>query len=735
VPLRKPSDYFNDKVSKNSLDLVKEELSFAEPEKIERVSEAFNIFKSNLNHIESLSDFTSTFDTFKSNFEKIENLSNNIEQIRESIQDLIRKEDLDNAMMAHLFFVEESIRNIQTNVKSLNSKTLIDIKEEFNDLSNLVDKFVTVEIPSYKKVVLDSEQRVDERFLTYKESLESRISNFDYEITDRLENIFDKVKGINNADLQDIRENVFSIDEKVNSILEEDLPNYKKFFADTEIKVEQRILDSENISNGKIEDLREDYKTRIDSLKEDFSNLLEYELPKYKNILTETKIKTEVEIENIEKDVENKILSIKEVVDEIERKFDSKNLLIDEVLSSKTSEIEELVKSSKEEFDSVSKTYENLYKDFKNREIYENKKLESYSDKLSDFENKLNVLEESITNEVCELQGNLDISTSKYYDVLKKEVGYFEENISDKIKNLEVNIVVNEKHINNIKESVHKVLDDLKLDLIEEKSRELTDKISHVEKILKEFNEKTLLNEEQTFTIAGTPDEKTTDPLTPLDKNYVTIKDLQDHYRIFINRIQQQLATIGGGGAGFMKDLADVSFDESTGENKLLIFNGTDWVGIASTSISGSSALVDLTDVDTSNLGDGRFLRYNASTSEFTFSPVSASNLELIAGDIQSGVLTTSSTGPAIVMSISASTYRSANYQIQVTEGTNYNMTTINVIHDGSNTYMTEYGTINQPIGIATFSTDISGGSLRLIGYPSFASDTTFKVVFTAIEA
>jgi len=733
VPLRKPSDYFNDKVSKNSLDLVKEELSFAEPEKVERVSEAFDIFKSNLNNIESLNDFTSTFDTFKSNFEKIENLSNNIEQIRESIQDLIRKEDLDNAMMAHLFFVEESIRNIQTSVKSLNSKTLIDIKEEFNDLSNLVDKFVTIEIPSYKKVVLDSEQRVDERFITYKESLESRISNFDSEITDRLENIFGKVRGINNSDLQDIRENVFSIDEKVNSILEEDLPNYKKFFADTEIKVEQRILNSENISNEKIEDLREEYKTRIDSLKEDFSNLLESELPKYKNILAETKIKTEVEIENIGKDVENKILSIKEVVDEIERKFENKNLLIDEVLSSKTSEIEELVKSSKEEFDSVSKTYENLYKDFKNREIYENKKLESYSDKLNGFENKLNILEESITNEVCELQGNLDISTSKYYDVLKKEVGYFEENISDKIKNLEVNIVVNEKHISSIKESVHRVLDDLKLDLIEEKNRELTEKISHVEKILKEFNEKTILNEEQTFTIAGTPDEKTTDPLTPLDKNYVTIKDLQDHYRIFINRIQQQLATIGGGGAGFMKDLADVSFDESTGENKLLIFNGTNWVGIASTSV-GKSALVDLTDVDSSNLGDGRFLRYNASTSEFTFSPVSASNLELIAGDIQSGVLTTSSIGPATVMSISASTYRSVNYQIQVTEGTNYNMTTINVIHDGTNTYMTEYGTINQPIGIATFSSDISGGSLRLIGYPSFASDTTFKVVFTAIE-
>ena len=86
-------------------------------------------------------------------------------------------------------------------------------------------------------------------------------------------------------------------------------------------------------------------------------------------------------------------------------------------------------------------------------------------------------------------------------------------------------------------------------------------------------------------------------------------------------------------------------------------------------------------------------------------------------------------------MSISASTYRSVQYQIQVTEGSNYNMTTINVIHDDTTTYMTEYGTINQPIGIATFSSDINGGSLRLLGHPAFTSSTTFKVIFTAIES
>ena len=733
MPLIKPSDFFDDKSSKNSLDLVKEQLSSANPEKIERVSEAFDSFRSNLTHIESLTDFSSTLDSFKSNFEKVEILSNSIEQIRESIQDLIRKEDLDNAMMAHLFFVEESIRNIQDNVKSINSKTLVNIKEEFVELSNLVDKFISIEIPSYKKTILDSEKRVDERFSSYKESLNQTILDFDDSVSEKISNIIDKVRSINESDLFDLKEEVNNIDEKVDSILRKELPSYKKFFAETELRVDEKLKTSEVILDKGLDIVREDFKNKINSIKEEFSNLIEIELPKYKNILVETKLKTESEIKDISNGLDCKLLDINNIIEELLTKVENKEVQIDEVLSSKTSEVERLIESSKDEFNSLLKSYESLSKDFKNREIYESKKLEEYSFKLNNFEHKVNSLEETITNEVCELQGNIDISTSKYYDVLKKEVGYFEENISDKIKDLEVNIVINEKHISSIKDSVHKVLDDLKLDLIEEKNKELTQKISYVEKILEEFNEKTLLKEDETFTIAGTPQGKTKDPLTPLDKNYVTITDLQDHYRIFINRIQQQLATIGGGGAGFMKDLADVSFDESTGENKLLIFNGTNWVGIASTSV-GKSSLVDLTDVDAANLGDGRFLRYNASTSEFTFAPVSASNLELIAGDIQSGVLTTSSIGPAVIMSISASTYRSVNYQIQVSEGTNYNMTTINVLHDGTNTYMTEYGTINQPIGIATFSSDINGGSLRLIGYPSFASDTTFKVVFTAIE-
>ena len=728
MALKKPSNFFN---KKTSLDQVHESLIDVAPQEIENLTEAFQVFKANLNNVQTLSEFSSTINEFKENFERVELLSKEIEEIKESVSDSLKKKDLDEAMISHLLFVEKSIEDVQKKVKSLNSKILYDIKEEFQELQEIVTDFVDQEIPSYKKQVLDHERRIDNRFLSFKENVNENIEKIDEEVELKISSITETISSINQNHLNQFKEEVLSLEHKVDYLLEDELPKYKKFFADTELKTEEKINNISDIVESKINVLENDYQSQIQDLNSLVKEFIDEEIPKYKSLITESKIKIEKDFDDLENSIQNKIRQIDESVKSLIQNTNSRNELNENRVTNQLLDLNQIVENTKNQIDKISNTYENLHKDFRKREIYENEKLESYQNLLDNFKEKIDILENNFNEDVCTLQENLDISTSKYYDVLKKEVGYFEENILNKVKDLEVNIVVNEKHIKDIQNSVYEVLDNLKLDLIEEKSKELTNKISHVESILNQFNEKTVLNE---GLLNEPPNIKNSDPLTPLDQNYVTLKDLQEHYRLFINRIQQQLSTIGGGGAVRLDDLDDV--DRSTiNTNDLLIFNGTRWVGIASTSISGSTALVDLTDVDTANLGDGRFLRYDASTSEFTFAPVSASNLELIAGDIQSGILTTNSTSPATVMSISATTYRSVIYQIQVTEGTNYNMTSINVLHDGTNTYMTEYGTTNQPIGIATFSTDISGGSLRLIGYPSFASETTFKVVFTAIES
>ena len=114
--------------------------------------------------------------------------------------------------------------------------------------------------------------------------------------------------------------------------------------------------------------------------------------------------------------------------------------------------------------------------------------------------------------------------------------------------------------------------------------------------------------------------------------------------------------------------------------------------------------------------------------------PVTKQTLELSAGLVQSSISTTTSTDISTLVSLASTIYRSVNYQIQTTEGTNYNKTTINVIHNGTTAYLSEFGTINEPVGVATFSADINGDDLRLLGFPASCNSTTFKVIYTALD-
>lgn len=725
MALKKPADFFGK--NKNDFDKIKDNVSL---EKIETVSEAFSAFKTNLNHIQSISDFSLTVENFKENVDRVESISKEITEVKEDIRGLINKDDLDEAMVAHLLFVEESIKKIEGRIKSVNGDTIDKIKEDFTNLSQTVENFVDVDIPSYKKLVSESEIRFDSRFSNFKGLVEEDLDGIREDVNREVNTALAGVETVNEnivSDLKrDLKRTTKDVNETVNNLVNEEFPKYKKLFAETELKTEQRVSAYDEVIE------------KLNSMVKEFT---ENEIPKYSNLLVETKLKSEKEVKELENNVLEQVQSLKERVELLSEDVIEKTSDIDSLVEEKIKELQLTIDDSKQKIGDISDVYMALYKDFKDREIHENKKLEEYSGELGKFSKKFSFFEETLTEDVRELQNVLDISTTKYYDVLKNEVGEFEENMSNQIKDLELNLVVNEKHIKkqnenieSIKEEVKDVIERLQIDSIEEKNKSLSEKVVYIEKILTEFNEKALLKEDNPTLPGDASTKNSADPLTPLDQNFVTIDQLQSHYKLFINRIQQQIATIGGGGAGFIKDLDDVTFDQTTGTNQLLIYNGAKWVGIASTSISGESKLVDLTDVDASNVGDGRFLRYDASAQEFTFAPVSATNLELIAGDIQSGILTTTSTNAAVVMSISASTYRSANYQVQVTRGSNYNMTTVNVIHDGTTTYMTEYGTINQPIGVATFSSDISSGALRLIGHPTFSSETTFKVIFSALQ-
>ena len=101
---------------------------------------------------------------------------------------------------------------------------------------------------------------------------------------------------------------------------------------------------------------------------------------------------------------------------------------------------------------------------------------------------------------------------------------------------------------------------------------------------------------------------------------------------------------------------------------------------------------------------------------------------------LSSDTLTTTSTSADTISSISATVFRSATFQVQVTRGTQYHMTTINVIHNGTVAFMSEYGTIRTGAVLATFDADINSGNLRLRATPTSADSTVFKLSKTTIK-
>ena len=109
----------------------------------------------------------------------------------------------------------------------------------------------------------------------------------------------------------------------------------------------------------------------------------------------------------------------------------------------------------------------------------------------------------------------------------------------------------------------------------------------------KELNESKYLSDTDPARPIG-PDPKTKqgkDPLTATDQKFATLKDLAANYRLFVNRVEQQLYTIGGGGAGFLKDLADVNISGLANKDSLIWNSTTSMWDVGSVS-SGSTSWI-----------------------------------------------------------------------------------------------------------------------------------------------
>jgi hypothetical protein len=100
-------------------------------------------------------------------------------------------------------------------------------------------------------------------------------------------------------------------------------------------------------------------------------------------------------------------------------------------------------------------------------------------------------------------------------------------------------------------------------------------------------------------------------------------------------------------------------------------------------------------------------------------------------------LISTASTPNQILDSVAASSVRTLRYIVQVVNSvTNeFHATSLMIIHDGTTVFLTEYATVLTGASLASFDADISGGNLRILVSPTYASTTVFRFSAMTIES
>ena len=163
------------------------------------------------------------------------------------------------------------------------------------------------------------------------------------------------------------------------------------------------------------------------------------------------------------------------------------------------------------------------------------------------------------------------------------EVKYYDEEVKNLYKKVSaIKIPDQEKYLKEVKEIYS---------TFEEKNHKILEKVKYLEEVFEKFNEETL-----TEGLLNEPlDVKNSDPLTPLDQNFVTLDQLKEHYRLFISRIQQQLSTLGGGGETRLEFLDDVDRASAKINGRFLKYDSASGKWIGALGGSGGSQTIDET--------------------------------------------------------------------------------------------------------------------------------------------
>ena len=202
-------------------------------------------------------------------------------------------------------------------------------------------------------------------------------------------------------------------------------------------------------------------------------------------------------------------------------------------------------------------------------------------EKVEELRQQLESVTNSIDTSLSEVSdGSVDYSVvRKELDRFNTKITHIEEDLNEKVDDLRqkhtdiktgIQIVQtrqNNIHPERLKEEVIHRVKNILIGNIGENIRELEERVDVIKGSYKQTLNEGLLNEPPTV--------NNSDPLTPLNKKFVTLDEFQSHYKIFINRIQTQLATLGGGGAVNIREMDDVDLSTAKVNGKYLKYNST----------------------------------------------------------------------------------------------------------------------------------------------------------------
>ena len=282
----------------------------------------------------------------------------------------------------------------------------------------------------------------------------------------------------------------------------------------------------------------------------------------------------------------NKISSINEEVEKISKDLQDDNL--EEKISASFSNIDgvfsdiqrQLQESSDNKIKVVKDEIVKLYKVVDN--IVEND-IPKYKKHLSTTELRVESRIKNLKDELCEhLDCQVKSTRNKieelYKETLDEELFSARKFVKD-IYRSEIQIAV-EKYVSTYSEDIVSLREEL---LSEIKKRPKT--LVHIETKLEELSKKYRVLSENLNNI------ETNDPL--LNTNPITLEQLKTHYQILVGRLQEQLASLGGGGEVRLEFLDDVDRNSAKVNGKFLKYDSSVGKWIGADASGGVSDIVD----------------------------------------------------------------------------------------------------------------------------------------------